>query len=71
MLTIMVTEVIPKAQVHPIPPSLLTIDGYILNINFDLSVRNLGSSGMHGIAIFVHSSLRVSEVSFDCLDFRE
>ena len=68
---IMVTEVIPKAQVHPIPPSLLAIDGYTLYTNFDLSMRNLGSSGTRGIAIFVRSSLQVSEVSFDCSDFRE
>ena len=68
---IMVTEVIPKAQVHSLPPSLLAIDGYTLYTNFDISTRNLGSSGIRGIAIFVHSSIKVSEVSFSCSDYKE
>ena len=68
---ILVTEVIPKAQVNPISPSLLAIQGYTLYVNFDPSRKNLGDSGIRGIAIFVHCSLRVSEVSFSQFQYGE
>ena len=68
---ILVTEVIPKAQVNPIAPALLDIPGFIIYTNFDPSSRNLGGSGIRGVAIYVHCSLHVSEVSFDQTNFKE
>ena len=50
---IIITEVIPKAQINPIPPSRLTIDGFNFYINFDYGVSNLGKSGKRGIIICV------------------
>lgn len=68
---IMVTEVIPKAQVNPISPALLAIRDYTMYTNFDLSTMNLGGSGTRGVAIFVHCSLHVSEVTFSPFNFKE
>ena len=68
---ILVTAFIPKAQVNQISPSLLAIQGYTLYVNFDPSRKNLGGSGIRGIAIFVHCSLRVSEVSFSQFQYGE
>ena len=39
----MITEVIPKAQVLPISPALLHIEGHVLFTNFDLAQPNLGT----------------------------
>ena len=68
---ILVTEVIAKAQVNPIAPALLAIHDYTLHTNFDLSQRNLGSSGVRGIAVYVHHSLHATEVSVGLADYRE
>lgn len=68
---ILVNEVIPKAQVLPISPALLSIPGYIMYSNFDPSESNLGRSGLRGICIYVKMPLHVSEASFKESSFRE
>ena len=61
---ILLTEVIPKAQVTPISPAQLSLPGYAMYSNFDLSHRGLGASGSRGICIYVAERLKVSEVTF-------
>ena len=61
---IMITEVIPKAQVHPIPLSLLALPGYTVYLSFDNLKPNLGTSGQRGACIYVLDSLQVSEIYF-------
>ena len=67
----MVNEVIPKAQTHPIPLALLSIPGYTMYANFDPSEGKLGRSGLRGICMYVKSSLNVTETSFDGSVFKE
>ena len=59
----MLTEVIPKAQVLPIPLALLSIPGYSLYVNFDHMQENLGRSGRRGVCIYVRDDLPCAEVS--------
>ena len=54
---IFVTEVIPKAQVNPIPLSLISLPDFTLYTNFDCDAHNLGQSGFRGISIFISDSL--------------
>jgi len=54
---ILLVEVIPKAQVAPIDRVRLALPGYNAYFNFDPGSSNLGSSGIHGIAIYVNSSI--------------
>lgn len=61
---IMLTEVIPKAQVNPIHTAILAIPEYTMYLNFDPSTKNLGRGGCRGIGIFVSSRLQATEVSF-------
>ena len=61
---IMVTEVIPKAQVLPLSPALLSVEGYSLFTNFDPSQPNLGRSGYRGLCIYVRDALLCREVIF-------
>ena len=68
---IMVNEVIPKAQIHPIPLALLSISGYVMYANFDPSEGNLGKSGLRGICMYAKSSLQVAEISFEGSAFKE
>ena len=68
---ILLNEVIPKAQLHPISPALLSVPGYVMYLNFDPSETKLGSSGIRGVCIYAKSSLRVSEVVFKDSTFRE
>ena len=49
---ILLTEVIPKAQVHPISLATINIPGYNLFLSFDPCANNLGSSGHRGVGIF-------------------
>ena len=42
---IMITDVIPKAQLFPLSPALLAVDGYNLFTNFDPTQPNLDRSG--------------------------
>ena len=61
---IMITEMIPKFQTHPISPALLAVPGYSLHTNFDPSLSNLGSRGLRGVGIYVKMSLRATEAAF-------
>ena len=61
---ILLTEVIPKAQVLPISPSLLSNPGYVVYTNFDPSKSNLGASGTRGISVYVTNKIRAVEVAF-------
>ena len=61
---ILLTEVIPKAQVSPISSAQLSIPGYAMYSNYDPSHRGLGASGSRGISIYVSERLKVSEVTF-------
>ena len=67
---IMITEVIPKAQLNPIEASLLEIDGYATHTNFDPSEANLGASGIRGVAIYTKEDLCVNVVDFTT-DFKD
>ena len=46
---IMITEVIPKAQINPIEVQLLQFNSYNVYVNFDNSETNLGASGIRGV----------------------
>ena len=59
----MITEVIPKAQKHPISDTQLNIEGYKVYKNFQNVDLNLGASGMRGVAIYVKNNLRSNEVT--------
>ena len=61
----MFTEVIPKAQRNPIDESLLKIDGYELFTNFEFSEKNLGASGIRGVAIYVKNEFNGTKISLD------
>ena len=61
---IMITEVIPKAQLLPLSPALLSVDGYNVFTNFDPTQPDLGRSGCRGICIYVKNSLLCREVVF-------
>ena len=64
---IMITEVIPKAQVLPISPVLLTVPEYNLYANFDPTQPNLGGSGSRGLCIYVKKSLSCAETTFSSI----
>ena len=68
---ILLTEVIPKAQVHPIPPAILSIPGFTLYSNFDPGQPNLGSGGKRGICIYVRNQMQVVQVDFPAHSFEE
>ena len=68
---IMLTEVIPKAQVNPIPVAILDIPEYTVYLNFNPSNNNLGRGGCRGIAIFVKNRWQATEVSFPNCLFQE
>ena len=60
---IMITEVIPKAQKHPIADSQLEINGYNVYTNFSNTESNLGSSGIRGVAIYIKNDIMCKEVT--------
>ena len=60
---ILLNEVIPKAQVMPLCPSLIAIPNYAVFSNFDPSTPNLDSAGKRGIIIFVSDKLHASDVT--------
>ena len=68
---IMITEVIPKAQRHPIALALLDIPGYQLYLSFDPNCPNLGTSRTLGVGVFVASRLHAAEVVFEQCPFQE
>ena len=60
-----ITEVIPKAQMHSIPEPLLNVDGFEKFTNFAFSEENLGSSGKRGVAIFVNDKLETEIINME------
>ena len=57
------TEVIPKAQQNPIDENQIKIEGYEHYPNFNFSDKNLGSSGMRGVIIYVRDNISCKKVS--------
>ena len=57
---IMITEIIPKAQINPILKPLHDIPGYNMQANFDSEEARLGASE---IAIYTNFELSVKEVN--------
>ena len=68
---ILLTEVIPKAQHHPISPALLSIPGFTMYSNFQPHQSDLGASGTRGICIYVRSNLLVMQEEFSACSFKE
>ena len=60
---IMITEVIPKAQIMPLSPAVLEIPMYRLFTNFDFTQARLGESGHRGVCIYIKESISAAEVS--------
>ena len=67
---IMITEVIPKAQINPIEAPRLEIHGYNVHLNFEITESNLGASGIRGVAIYSKEDLEASKVKFNT-DFKD
>ena len=68
---ILLTEVIPKAQRHPIDLAIISIPEYILHVNFDPNRTGLGPSGKRGIGIYTSNRLRATKISFENTNFEE
>ena len=67
---ILITEVIPKAQINPIDEARLNIPGFNVFLNFDPTLHNLGSSNCCGIAIYVSNTINATELLLDT-EFKE
>ena len=67
----LITEVIPKAQVQPIDPARLMIPGYKMYASFNPLDSELGSSGQRGICVYIADALQCCEVSFPKSKFSE
>ena len=67
---ILITEVIPKAQINPIDEARLNIPGFNLFLNFDPTLHNLGSSNCCNIAIYVSNTIKAMELLLDT-EFKE
>ena len=59
---ILITEVIPKAQIDPIEEARLNIPGFNVFLNFDPNLHDLGSCG---VAIYASNKINATELSFD------
>ena len=59
---LILTEVIPKAQVRPISPALLAVPGYATYTNFDHNLPRLGPSGTRGVAIHIRDTIKATEL---------
>ena len=68
---ILLSEVIPKAQVKPMSHAILSLPGYAMYLNFDPADCNLGRSGCRGLCIFVSSKWQATEVLFPNCSFKE
>lgn len=68
---ILMTEVIPKAQIAPLPITILTIQGYSSLFNFDPNLPNVGSSSTRGITIYVSGKLEAKDFEIIDSDFHE
>ena len=62
--TILLTEVIPKAQTLPIAVPRISIPGFHLFTNFDPDLSDLGKSGCRGIVVYVAECLQPLQVSY-------
>ena len=60
---LLITEVIPKAQVLPLSTALLNIPGFSMYTSFNPQQPNLGSSGKRGVSIYVRDDLQASEIT--------
>ena len=56
------TQVIPKAQKHPIQETQVKLKVYNIYTNFKYTDGNLGSLGMRGVAIYVKDNIKCDEV---------
>ena len=68
---IVLTEVIPKAQRHPIDLATISIPEYTLHVNFELNIADLGTSGKRGIGIYTRDRLSATKISFENSNFEE
>ena len=57
------TEVIPKAQKNEIYETQMKILGYETHCNFKFTEKNLGASGMRGVAIYIKDDIKSDEVT--------
>ena len=57
------TEVIPKAQKHPIQETRVKLKGYDVYTNFNYTDGNLGTSGIRGVAIYVKENIKCDEIN--------
>ena len=67
----LITEVIPKAQVNPLGPAVFKIPGYRVYMNFDPEHSNLGSSGKRGICVYVKECVKCRPISFSSTKIAE
>ena len=68
---IIITEVIPKAQILPITRNALTIKGYEAHMNFDPELPNLGAIHKRGVLIYTSQKIAAKEVEIEDSDFEE
>ena len=68
---IVLTEVIPKAQRHPIDLATISIPEHTLHVNFELNIADLGTSGKRGIGIYTRDKLSAIKISFENSNFEE
>ena len=68
---ILITEVIPKAQISPIHPALLKLPGYTCFTSFDPAQANLGASGIRGICIYTRETIKAQETVFSSNNAKE
>ena len=63
---ILLTEVIPKAQILPIGLPSISIPGFLLFTNFDPNLSHLGKSGYRGLqlAVYVADYLQPTQVTY-------
>ena len=59
------TEVVPKAQRNPIEEIQIKLDGYEHYTNFNFTDRDLGKSGMRGVAIYVKDNMLSKKVQLE------
>ena len=61
---VLLTEVIPKAQILPIGLPNISIPGFLLFTNFDPDLPHLGKSGYRRLAIYVADYLHPTQVTY-------
>ena len=67
---VVITEVMPKAQVHPLYESSLSINGYKMIPNFEFRTDNPGARRKRGIIVYASRGLLVTEVKMQT-DYNE